>query len=280
MDHNRQKKIAVINDFSGFGRCSIAVALPIISAMRVQCCPLPTAIFSNHTGFDSFYWTDFTDHMEAYAREWARLGLHFQGIATGFLGSVRQIDVVERFLNRFDRPDTLVLVDPVMGDNGALYPTYTRELAQNMARLVNYADILTPNLTEACVLTGTTYQPRFPEEELLEMCQTLSGRGPKRVVISGLDYGETLGNFIYEAGQRPHLLQVPKVGTCRSGTGDVFAAILIADAVNGGAFPDSVQKAATFISHALERTNEMGIPRTDGIAFEELLGELIPRSEP
>ena len=149
MDHNHQKKIAVINDFSGFGRCSIAVALPIISAMRIQCCPLPTAIFSDHTGFDSFYMTDFTEHMEPYADEWAKLDLHFNGIATGFLGSVRQIDIVEHFLRRFDRDGTTVLVDPVMGDYGALYPTYTQELAKNMARLVRYADILTPNLTEA-----------------------------------------------------------------------------------------------------------------------------------
>lgn len=277
MDHNRQKKIAVINDFSGFGRCSIAVALPIISAMGIQCCPLPTAIFSNHTGFDSFYWTDFTDHMEEYAQQWAKLDLQFRGIATGFLGSVRQIDLVQRFLERFDRPETVVLVDPVMGDNGSLYPTYTRELADNMARLVGYADILTPNLTEACVLTGTEYNPLPREEELLEMCQKLSAMGPEKVVISGLDYGDALGNFIYEAGKPHQLLKVHKEGICRSGTGDVFAAILIADAVNGNSFPDGVHKAATFISHTLERTDALGIPRTDGIAFEELLGELIPQ---
>lgn len=279
MDHNRQDKIAVINDFSGFGRCSIAVALPIISAMGVQCCPLPTAVFSNHTGFERYYWTDFTDHMEAYARQWENLDLHFRGIATGFLGSVRQIDIVSRFLERFDRPETVVLVDPVMGDNGALYPTYTPELAAEMGRLVSYADILTPNLTEACALTGTEYRPMFPEEELLEMCRALSARGPEKVVISGLDFGDTLGNFIYEAEQPPQMLKVPKVGACRSGTGDVFAAILIADAVNGGAFPDSVRKAATFLSHALERTDALGIPPTDGIAFEGLLGELIPSED-
>ena len=277
MDHNRQKKIAVINDFSGFGRCSIAVALPIISAMKIQCCPMPTAIFSNHTGFESFFRTDCTEFMPPYADEWAKLGLRFNGIATGYLGSVRQIDLVEHFLRRFDRPETTVLIDPVMGDYGALYPTYTRELAENMGRLVAYADILTPNLTEASVLTGTPYHPDPSEAELLAMCQTLSARGPKKVVISGLDYGDNLGNFIYEAGQPHQLLRVPKVGICRSGTGDVFASILIADAVNGGTFPDSVAKAAQFISHALERTTEMGIPCTDGICFEEILEELIPR---
>lgn len=276
MSHNHQKKIAVINDFSGFGRCSIAVALPIISAMKIQCCPLPTAIFSNHTGFDSFYWTDCTEHMEAYADEWAKLDLRFHGIATGFLGSVRQIDIVERFLKRFDTQETLVLVDPVMGDYGALYPTYTIELARNMARLVKYADILTPNLTEACVLTGTEYKPLPEEQELLEMCQTLSAMGPEKVVISGLDFGGVLGNFIFEQGKPAHMLKVPKVGICRSGTGDVFSSILIADAVNGSDFTSGVEKAARFISHALERTTEMDIPRTDGICFEELLGELIP----
>lgn len=276
-DHNHQKKIAVINDFSGFGRCSIAVALPIISAMKIQCCPMPTAIFSNHTGFDSFFRTDCTEFMPQYAAEWAKLGLRFNGIATGYLGSVRQIDLVEDFLRRFDVAETTVLIDPVMGDYGALYPTYTRELAENMGRLVSYADILTPNLTEASVLTGTDYRPDSSEAELLSMCRALSERGPKKVVISGLDFGDSLGNFIYEAGQPHQLLRVPKVGVCRSGTGDVFASILIADAVNGGAFSDSVAKAAEFISHALKRTTEMDIPRTDGICFEEILGELIAR---
>ena len=277
MDHNHQKKIAVINDFSGFGRCSIAVALPIISAMRIQCCPLPTAIFSDHTGFDSFYMTDFTEHMEPYANEWAKLDLHFNGIATGFLGSVRQIDIVEHFLRRFDRDNTTVLVDPVMGDYGALYPTYTQELAKNMARLVRYADILTPNLTEACVLTEREYKPLPEESELLAMCRRLSEMGPRKIVISGLDYGDALGNFIYEEGKAQQLLKVPKVGICRSGTGDVFAAIQIANAVNGGSFSAGVRQAADFISHAMERTTELDIPRTDGIAFEEILSELIPK---
>lgn len=274
--HNHQKKIAVINDFSGFGRCSIAVALPIISAMGIQCCPLPTAIFSNHTGFESFYWTDCTQHMAPYAEEWGKLGLRFKGIATGFLGSVEQIDLVEDFLVRFRNEDTMVLVDPVMGDYGRLYPTYSPVLAQNMARLVKYADILTPNLTEACILTGTEYKPVPTQDELLTMCQTLSAMGPRQVVISGLDFGDELGNFIYQADAEPHLLKVAKVGEYRSGTGDVFSSILIGCAVNGMDFTQGVAKAADFISKALKRTTELGLPRTDGICFEELMGELIP----
>ena len=127
-----------------------------------------------------------------------------------------------------------------------------------------------------CILTGTDYHSDPNESELLAMCRQLSQLGPQKVVISGLDYGDRLGNFIFEAEKSPHLLCVPKVGTCRSGTGDVFASILIADAVNREDFPSSVEKAAHFISHALERTTEMGIPPTDGICFEEILGELIP----
>ena len=132
MSHNRQKKIAVINDLCGFGKCSISVSLPVISAMKIQCCPLPTAIFSDHTGFESFYSTDFTEHMEPYMDEWAKLGLRFNGILTGFLGSVTQIETVKRFMRLFKTDECCVVIDPVMGDNGKLYPTYPESLALKM----------------------------------------------------------------------------------------------------------------------------------------------------
>ena len=201
MSHNCQKKIAVINDFSGFGRCSIAASLPIISAMKVQCCPLPTSIFSNHTGFDSFYYTDYTNHMDAYIDEWVKLRLHFNGILTGFLGSPEQIHIVKRFLELFKKGDNITVIDPVMGDYGMLYPTYSPLLAEQMCALVPYADILTPNLTEACILTGTEYKYDMGEEELTELCNKLSEMGPEKIVISGLERGDDLENFIYESGK-------------------------------------------------------------------------------
>ena len=123
MYRDQQKKIAAINDFCGFGRCSLAVSLPIISTMGLQCCPLPTAVFSNHTGYDSFWYTDFTSHMDAYMEQWERLELHFDGILTGFLGSPEQIGFVSRFMERFKSVDTVTVIDPVMGDDGALYAT-------------------------------------------------------------------------------------------------------------------------------------------------------------
>lgn len=212
-DHNRQKKIAVINDFSGFGRCSIAVSLPIISAMGIQCCPLPTAMFSNHTGFESFYRVDFTEHMRRYAAEWEKLDLRFSGIATGFLGSEEQIEIVGDFLQEFGTDGTIVLIDPVMGDYGKLYPGYSEKLARRMHRLIPYADILTPNLTEACILTKTEYREDMSSEELRRICDKLSDKCDPdrnvRIVISGLNRNRYLENFVYERGQEPQLVMTP-----------------------------------------------------------------------
>ncbi len=275
MPHNHQKKAAVINDFSGFGRCSLAVALPILSAMKIQCCPIPTSIFSNHTGFDSYYWTDFTPHMAPYADEWEKLGLKFDAIETGFLGSVDQINIVKDFLRRFKHERTVVVVDPVMGDYGQLYPTYSMELARAMGHLVEYADIMTPNLTELCVLTETPYQERFSRDQLYEMCSRLSSRGPEKIVVSGLVLDEkTLGNFVFQRGQAARMLTREKIGPYRSGTGDVFASIITGCAVRGEDFVASVEKASEYITKTIRRTVELDIPTTDGICIEEYLTDL------
>lgn len=272
-DHNRQKKLAVINDFCGFGRCSIAAALPVISAMHVQCCPLPTAVFSDHTGFESFYRVDFTQHMARYSAEWEKLGLRFDGIATGYLGSARQIDLVKDFLARFKTKETKVLIDPVMGDYGSLYPSFTQELAGRMHELMGQADLLTPNLTEACILAGLPYREEFSQKELEALCERLSESGPSSIVVSGLHFGDEIGNFVWSGG-KAELLTAKRVGLCRSGTGDVFSAILAADLVNGVALKKSVQKAADFISKTMAYTLALGVPETDGICFEEYLWEL------
>lgn len=271
--HNRQKKLAVINDFCGFGRCSIAVALPIISAMHIQCCPLPTAIFSDHTGFESFFCEDFTEHMPAYSREWEKLGLTFDGAATGFLGSARQIDIVKEFLTRFKTKRTKVLVDPVMGDYGKLYPTYTQELAGRMHELLRFADLLTPNLTEACILAKEPYREDFSERELTALCARLAEEGPRKIVISGIHLGDDLGNFVFSGGKTT-MVCAHRVGGYRSGTGDVFGAILAADLVNGVPLEQSVRKAAAFITKTILYTQQLGVPETDGICFEEYLWEL------
>lgn len=274
MSHNNQKKIALINDFTGFGRCSIAVALPVISMLRVQCCPLPTSIFSNHTGFDSFFFDDYTEKMTPYIEEWKKLGLSFDGICSGFLGSKEQIRIVSRFFRDFKRKDNLIIVDPVMGDDGKAYATYTPEMCGEMKKLAACADILTPNVTEACILTGTPYREKFRLKEYEKMAEQLSGMGPKKIVITGIIQGDFIANFCYERGKGSKVLRSRKVGTQRCGTGDIFSSIVAADAVNGVDFQTSVKKASRFVKKCILKSIELDIPLTDGVCFEEVLWTL------
>ncbi|MCQ2520352.1 MAG: pyridoxamine kinase [Lachnospiraceae bacterium] len=274
INHNRQKKIAVINDYSGFGRCSLAVELPIISKMKIQCCPLPTSIFSNHTGFKSFYFTDFTEHMSAYAAEWKKLDLEFNGICTGFLGSAEQIMIVENFLKDFGKKETIVVVDPVMGDYGHLYPTYDPEICGRMKNLIKYADIITPNLTEACILVGCEYNEKYKNAEIEEIAVKLSKMGPKKIVITGIPRGHFISNYCFEEGKESYMIKTAKVGTQRSGTGDIFTSIVVADAVNDVDFHESIKKASHFVKKCILKGIEMDIPLTDGVPYEELLDRL------
>lgn len=274
MAHNNQKKLAVINDFSGFGRCSLAVEIPIISKLKIQCCPVPTSIFSNHTGFDSFFYVDFTESMPPYMDEWKKLDLQFNGICTGFLGSARQIRIVEKFIKEFRTENTVVVVDPVMGDYGHLYPTYDPAICERMQRLVRCADIITPNLTEACILTDLKYNENYKNAELDEIAKKLSEMGPKKIVITGIIRGMYVCNFCYEDGRESYMIKTARVGTQRSGTGDIFSSIVAADAVNGVDFHESIKKASHFVKRCIQKAIDMDIPVTDGVPFEELLGSL------
>ena len=274
VNHNAQRKAAVINDFTSFGRCSLAVTIPILSAMKVQCCPVPTAFFTNHTGFDSFAWTDNTPHLDTYIDEWRKLGLRFNAIQTGFLGSREQVDFVLRFLAAFRTPETIICIDPVMGDYGKLYPTYDRRLAESMRGFLDVADILTPNLTEACFLADEPYRTDITDAELAALCEKLAARHADRIVISGIPRGETLVNFIFETGRGTSQCVEPRIGADRSGTGDVFASVILGDAVNGVDFAVSVRKASQFTASAVRRSVELGIPEKDGLAIEEVLKEL------
>lgn len=276
------KKIAIINDISGFGRCSISVIQPIVSHLGVQGCPVPTAIFSNHTGFPSFFCKDFTRYMQAYIDEWKKLDLHFDGIMTGFLGSAQQIGIVERFIQDFRHPGTTVLVDPVMGDNGHIYPTYTRKMCREMKKLLAYADIITPNITEACFLTDTPYRESgWKHAELAEMAQKLQKMGAKRLVITGIHMGDNyIGNAVCEENGEMEFQRQMVVQQMRSGTGDVFASVLGADAVNGVAFSHSVKRASNFVRQCLIETLRRdqdtpgSAPLNTGIDFESQLIKL------
>ena len=271
----RQKRIALVNDITGFGRCSVAVELPLISAMKVQACALPTAILSCHTGFPTHYIDDYTGRMRPYMEDWQRNGVQFDGIATGFLGSAEQIAIVADFIRAFKQPGTRVMVDPVMGDYGKLYASYTDEMCEKMKALLALADIVTPNLTEACRLLDRPY-PKDGKVELgdLEyMAAELADRGPSQVVITGLSAGKDIENFIYEAG-RGTMLRERKIGGDRSGSGDAFAAIVIASLMKGESLTDAVKKAADFISKCLKYAVDLDLPWNYGLPFEEYLTEL------
>lgn len=274
-EHNHQKKIAIINDLSGFGRSSLSVQLPIISAMHIQCCPVPTAVFTCHTGFQNFHSVDNTVGIQNTIQDWKAINLEFNGISTGFLGSAGQIDLVKQFLEKFKRKDTIVLVDPVMGDYGKLYPSYTEELASRVRELVPYADILTPNLTEACILTKREYNHKPSTDDLKEIAKELHAMGPQKIVISGLEDDYSLENFVSEKGKKPIFIHADRVGKNRSGTGDVFSSVILGSIVNGKKFSDAVQKAVDFIHDTLVTTKDMDIPLTDGICIEEHLKDLM-----
>lgn len=272
----RQKKMAVINDFSGFGRCSLTVSLPVISAMKIECCALPTAVFSNHTGYCDYFFDDYTDKMQIYYSKWQKLGLEFDGIYTGFLGSVRQIQIVTDFINHFSNKNTTVIIDPVMGDNGCTYATYNDELCRRMKDLVPLADIITPNITEACILSDTPYSENISDEKsLLGIAQKLHSDGCKNIIITGINDGKSICNFVYENSGKYCLLKNDNVGQQRAGTGDVFASIIAADAVNGTDLITSVKKAADFVSRAIKLSDEMNIPSQEGVCFEEILNILM-----
>ena len=253
-----QKKIAVINDIAGYGRCAMTVLLPIISYMGVQACPLLTSVFSSNTAFPDFFMDDYTDRMEAYIESWEKIGLQnrFDGIATGYLGSVRQIEIVIRFVKEFSREGTLVIVDPVMGDHGRLYSAYTVELCTELRKLVELANIVTPNLTEACHLADMPYKEKgWKRKELFEMADCLSDMGPSHVVITGIPQGEYIANYVY-------------VKT------DVFSAIVAADALNGVPFDKSVRKASGFVKQCIEKALELGTPPAEGVPYELVLHRL------
>ncbi len=274
-EHNHQKKIASINDISGFGRCSITVSMPIVSYMKIQMCPVPTAIFSNHTAYPNYYCDDYTDRLPEYIDNWRKLDLNFQGIMSGYLGSEKQIEIVKDFIRNFATPETIVVVDPVMGDNGKTYIKFSQDHCERMKTLAESADILTPNITEACILTGKKYKEEgWSAKELKEMAMILNDLGPDKVVITGIRQGSYIANYVSVRGVEPKVFRTQKINRSYSGTGDIFASIIAADAVNGVDFYKSVRKASVFIKRCIKKSIEMDIPKEDGVCFEELLHTL------
>ncbi|MCD7949508.1 MAG: pyridoxamine kinase [Erysipelotrichaceae bacterium] len=272
----RQKRIALINDITGFGRCSVAAMAPIVSAMKIQAVPIPTAILSTHTQFPIYYFDDYTSRMSDYIQTYKDLNLEFDAIATGFLGSVEQFEIVFDFIETFKNKDSFVLVDPVMGDHGKLYATYTQQMCNEMKKLVHYADLLTPNLTELVTLVDEPYPDHLPSfYELSDMCEKLSDNGPQHIVVTGIPFNDKqILNFIYNRGEDYQIVMVDRIGNDRCGTGDVIASVIAGSYLNGHSFYHSVKKATKFASRCISRCEELEIPNYYGLCFEEYLWEL------
>lgn len=284
------KKIAVLNDLSGMGKCSLTAAIPVISVMGIQACPLPTAVLSAQTGFPSYYCDDYTDRMDAIMEEWKKMDFYPDGIYTGFLADARQADKAVEFIEQFAKEDTKILIDPVMGDNGEEYPIYTEALCEKMRFLVRRATVITPNLTEALLLLYGAQRAHvlwkelslMDEERLLKFTEStgkeLSKEFDTEVVITGIDLParenhQEMGNLICKDGVQTWVSTV-KEGGSYSGTGDLFASVLSAGMVKGMDTVDSVRKAVKFLSKGIHDAVLEGTDRNEGVCFERYLSEL------
>lgn len=271
---NKMKKVAAINDLSGSSRCSLTVAMPVINAMGIQCCVLPTAILSNHTGYKSFYFEDFTDGMEQFATNWQKQNLKFDCIYSGFLGSDRQIETVERFIEKFADESTQILIDPVMGDDGKIYSTYTEKMCTEMKKLAAAADVITPNITEACVLSDTKYKSESADEnDLRKMADKIAALGAKNIVITGIIDGDRVSNYVYRGGEGV-FVSSPLARMTYSGTGDLFASVLCGMITNGSDIISAVKTASDYTAMVTQKSCELGIVWEEGVCFELFMKEL------
>lgn len=274
--------------------------------MGHQCCPIPTAVFSNHTGYESYYVKDMTSDLEAYIGQWKKLGLSFDAVLAGYLASAAQIDITASFVNSFLKADGLFILDPVMGDNGALYAACSEYTLERMRTLVSLANVITPNLTEACFLTNNDYHRiismpsgrrneyiREIGRELSEMmCSSHSGsmRLPqngnadcgavKHVVISGIETEAYISNYVCTSAPDSEpdngcFVRMHKAGRSRCGTGDVFSAVIAGSLLNGRPFTQSVSEAASFVKECIAVSDRLNTPLTDGVAFEKVIKRLL-----
>lgn len=268
------KKIASINDLSGIGRCSLTVSLPIISSLKVQCCPFPTAILSSQTGYDEFSFFDFTEEMKSYKKVWKNLNVKFDFIYSGFLGSKNQIKIVSDFID--ENKNALVLVDPILGDDFEIYPVFNEEMCLKIKELVKKSNITTPNLTEALILTNKKLEKfDITEEKILEIAKEICEIGPQKVVITGIVKENKIYNLGYDKKTNDYFLTSNTYNhKSYSGTGDIFASILSAMIVRGFDFKFCVETASDFIEKVVTYTKEFNTDRNDGIMFECFLSEL------
>ena len=279
---NRQKRVCAVHDISCVGRCSLTVALPILSAAGMDCGVLPTAVLSTHTGgFENFTYRDLTEDIRPISAHWQSLGLEFDALYSGFLGSFAQIDLVGELFDTFKRPDNIILVDPVMADNGELYKVYSPEMAKGMAKLCGKADIIIPNITEACFMVGETYKKGpYTEAYILNLLKKLADLGPPKVVLTGVAFdGKSLGAAVYNADSNNSngfdYVSAPHIEGYFHGTGDVFGSALLSGLLKDKSLKESAQIACDFVHKSITTTLDLNQEARFGVAFELALPYLI-----
>lgn len=272
------RRIAAIHDLSGIGRTSLMAVIPILSTMGFNVCPLPTAILSNHSQYPDFSFLDLTEEMPRIIDQWEKLGVTFDAIYTGYMGSPRQIGIVCGFIERFRTVDTLVVVDPVLGDNGHLYSKMTQEMVEEMRRLACRADVLTPNLTEAFALLDRPYKTDCTTEELKDLIAELSEMGPDTVIITGVPVPGQSGLTSVIARSKSDLrtwkVTCPYLPAHYPGTGDSFTSVITGSLLQGDSLPIALDRAAQFILQGIRSTFGYRMDNRDGILLERVLPNL------
>lgn len=268
------KRVAAIHDMSGIGRCSLTVVIPIISVMGIQCCPFPTAILSCQTMYPEYSFLDFTEEMVKYEKVWNNLNAKFDCIYSGFLGSEKQIDIVLEFIEK--HKESFVMIDPVMGDNGKLYKTYTKEMCNKVKKLVENADLVTPNITEAFILTERVLEHEVSLDTIELIAKEICDLGPKMTVITGIEVGHEICNLAYNKETNESFVVRAKYNKeSYSGTGDIFSSIICGMLLNGHSLKEAVEKASKFIYEVVSYTKKCNGDRKEGVIFEPFLKELV-----
>lgn len=268
-------RVAAVHDLCGYGKCSLGIAIPVLSAAGIDVCPVPTSLFSAHTRFPKFYMHDTTPMLGDYLDAWREEGIELDGIYSGFLGSAEQVDAILRLYREY--PGALRIVDPVMGDGGAKYPTYTDEMCEAMKGLVDGADLLTPNLTEASILTGIPYEGQDVDEAYVRrVMDALFEMGAKAVVIKGIVHeGEqVIRNYVAVSGGEMEEVSGELLPYMLHGTGDLFASGLTAAVYAGESLSASVEFACALVRHAMQITPDQPDYQVRGVSFESVLGDV------
>ncbi len=273
-----QKKVLAIHDISCVGRCSLTVALPILSCAGLETSVLPTAVLSTHAGFENFTYRDLTCDITPISNHWKTLDINFNAIYSGFLGSVHQIDLVRNIYLQHKKENTLIMVDPVMADNGKLYKVFDSEMVTGMKKLCQTADIIVPNLTEACFILDKPYNAEnYTQEYINNILHELSNLGPKMVVLTGVSFdNNTLGAAIYDKQTDSYsYVYNKKIDGYFHGTGDIFSSTLLSALLNDFTLKDSAQLAVDYTVQCIEKTKSCNIQSEYGVAFELAIPNLV-----